>query len=126
MTRKKTLKQYAEEHGYGNELCIFLDKLEKNLDLTGLGLFVVFDAIEKKLHEYKVVKIALANRGRAFSEFLPGSTKKSKNVYTLEDWEKDGTEEFLKHCTPAGKFRYADFKYETHPNVDPWLFFAKR
>lgn len=109
----KTLKQAAQENGYGSDLCTFLDKLEKNLQLIGLGKYCVANALADGVAEYTVVKVALANIGRALSDFDPNPDpgEKSRNEYTIDDWAKAGAEEFAKHCTPAGRFRYGDFKY---------------
>jgi len=108
---EQTLKQFAQEHGYSSDLCEFLDKLEKNLDLIGLGKYCVASALDDDAAEYTVVKVALANIGRALSEFLPNSGEKSRDAYTIDEWAKEGEEEFAKHCTPSGRFRYGDFKY---------------
>lgn len=115
---EQTLKQAAQEHGYSSDLCVFLDKLEKNLQLIGLGKYYA-DVLAKKTAEYTVVKVALANIGRALSEFLPDSNEKSRDTYTIDDWAKEGEEEFAKHCTPAGRFRYGDFKYTQRPPYKP-------
>ena len=53
------------------------------------------------------------------SEFLPDNDEKSTNGYTIDDWEKAGADEFLKYCTPAGKFRYGDFKYRQKQKQEP-------
>lgn len=110
---EQTLKQVAQERGYSKDLCVFLDKLEKNLQLIGLGKYSVESALVEGAAEYTVVKVALANIGRAFSDLdsTPKTGEKSHNTYTTEDWAKHGEEEFTKHCTPAGQFRYRDFKY---------------
>ncbi len=116
---EQTLKQFAEKHEYGSDLCLFLDKLEYNMELLGLGKYCVEEAMESGAAEYKVVRVALANIGRCMTDFLPDNGEKSRNDYTVDDWEKAGADEFLKHCTPAGKFRYGDFKYRTKQKLEP-------
>ena len=108
---EKTLKQTAKEHGYNSDICVFLDKLEKNLQLLGIGKYCVEGSLSAGDPEYTVVKVALANIGRALSDFLPDDGEKSRNDYTTEDWAREGEAEFAKHCTPEGRFRYEDFKY---------------
>ena len=118
---EKSLAQAAREHGYSSDLCVFLDKLEKNLQLIGLGKYTVETALTQNTPEYAVVKIALANIGRAFSDLDidPFSSEKSRNKYTLDDWIEAGEDEFAKHCTPDGRFRYGDFKYIQRPPYKP-------
>lgn len=113
------MKQAAQEHGYSSDLCVFLDKLEKNLQLIGLGKYYVVDVLSRGTAEYTVVKVALANIGRALSEFLPDSSEKSRDAWTIDEWAKEGEEEFARHCTPAGRFRYGDFKYTRRQPCKP-------
>ncbi len=101
---KNTLKQTAAAHGYGNELCDFLDRLVNNIQLTGIGEYTVANAIEQELPEYSIVKIALANIGRVLGE------DSGTGAPNLAELEKAGEAEFVKHCTPSGKFRYGDYK----------------
>ena len=108
------LKQIAQEKGYSNEFCIFLDMLEKNIQLVGLGKYCVEKAIDGGMEEYIIIKVALANIGRAFSEFIPG--ERSRDECTIDEWAKRGEKEFRKHCTDSGRFRYEDFKY--NPPID--------
>ena len=91
-----------------------MDKLEKNLQLIALGKYYVLDVINEGADEYTIVKVALANIGRAFSEFIPG--ERSRDEYTVDEWAKEGEKEFRKHCTDSGRFRYEDFKY--NPPID--------
>lgn len=111
---ERTLKQAAQEYGYSSDLCEFLDKLEMNLQLVGLGKYYMEDVLTRGTAEYTVVKVALANIGRALSEFLPDSSEKSRDAWTIDEWTKEGEKEFFKHCTPAGRFRYEDFQYLSH------------
>ena len=108
------LKKHAEECGYRKELCDFLDVLEKNYDLDGIGTGPVYKAISQRLPEVAVVKIALANRGRLFSTGYSKTTLESgvkpEWEYTLEDWFARGEEEYKKHLDDNGMFKYSDFK----------------
>ena len=108
------MKQHAETHGYRKELCDFLDVLEKNFDLDGIGTGPVYQAISRNLPEEAVVKIALANRGRLFSTGYSQKTLdsgvKPEWEYTLEDWIARGEEEYKKHLDGDGNFKYSDFK----------------
>jgi len=108
------LKKHAEECGYGGELCIFLDVLEKNFDLDGIGTGPVYAAISQRLPEEAVVKIALANIGRLFgmgySKTTLASGVKPDWEYTHEDWIAQGEEEYKKHLDDNGKFKYSDFR----------------
>ena len=108
------LKKHAEEFGYGGELCNFLDVLEKNFDLDGIGTGPVYKAISQRLPEEGVVKIALANRGRLFSTGYSKTTLESgvkpEWEYTLEDWIAHGEEEYKQHLDDNDKFKYSDFK----------------
>ena len=108
------LKKHAEECGYGVELCNFVDVLEKNFDLYGIGLGSVYGAISHRLSEEDVVKIALANKGRWFSTGYSKTTLengvKPDWEYTLEDWIAHGEEEYKQHLDDNDKFKYSDFK----------------
>ena len=115
------LKKYAEERGYGVELCNFLDVLEKNFDLDGIGTGPVYEAISQRFSEEGVVKIALANRGRLFSTGYSQKTLdsgvKPEWEYTLEDWIARGDEEYKKHLDGDGNFKYSDFKIRVDEGV---------
>lgn len=114
---EETLKQVAEKKGCSKDLCIFLDKLEYNLQLMLLGKFCVMRVIEDGADEYTIVKVALANIGRCLSEFIPG--ERSRDEYTDDEWAKEGEEEFIKHCTDSGRFRYEDFTYKHREPYKP-------
>ena len=118
---EQTLKQAARNKGYSGDLCVFLDKLEKNMQLVGLGKYCVEEALADGAAEYTVVKVALANIGRAFTDFEQKTEdgEKSRNDYTTADWAKEGEDEFARHCTPTGKFRYGDFRYTPQQKYEP-------
>ena len=115
------LKKHAEECGYVGELCNFLDVLEKNNDLDGIGTGPVYEAISQGLPEAAVVKIALANIGRLFgmcySKTTLASGVKPEWEYTHEDWIARGEEEYKKHLDDNCKFKYTDFKIRGNEGV---------
>lgn len=121
MSKELTLKERAEECGYGGELCNFLDVLEKNFDLDGIGTGPVYKAISQRLPEEAIVKIALANRGRLFSTGYSKTTLESgvkpNWEYTHEDWIARGEEEYKKHLDDNGNFKYTDFKIRGNEGV---------
>ena len=115
------MKKHAEECDYGVELCNFLDVLEKNFDLDGVGVEPIHHAISERLPEESVVKIALANIGRLFgmsySKTTLASGVKPDWEYTHEDWSARGEEEYKKHLDDNGKFKYSDFKIRGNEGV---------
>ncbi len=106
------LMQQAKLNAYSQELCAFLEILEDNIELFGTGLCVVHSAIDAKLPEADIIKVALANVGHGMADCDIGlpNIGKSRNEYTLQDWIDEGEEEYLHHCTNEGKFRFDDFK----------------
>ena len=104
----------AHENGYGNDLCGFLDVLEKNLDLYMAGADAVLEALDANLPEDDVIKVALANVGRVFCMSYSKTTLdtgvKPDWDFSPQDWIARGEEKFRRHLDENGKFRFSDFK----------------
>lgn len=115
------LEKLAAKQEYGTELCRFLGVLEKNAQLVGIGADLVADAVAERREESGIVKIALACIGMAFVS--DDSTAGGGASYRLDDLEAEGLAEFAAHCTPAGNFRYWDFRLrEKKPETSGGLF----
>ena len=108
------LKEIAEQYGYSGELPAFLNDLQENLMVIGAGEYIVEDALKHRLPKYSIVKIALGNFGHFFDPDV-GPAAINYREPTLEEWEKQGEEEFKKHLDKDGKFRFSDFQLRLEP-----------
>ena len=107
---KYVLKETAERYGYHGELLDFLDYMELEGYLFGVGVDTVLEAIKNRLPQNEIVKIAFAREGCFFAETeIEGDDWKGEDETTLDEWAAQGEEEFKKHCDKAGHFRFNDF-----------------
>ena len=112
------LEKLARENGYSDDFCKFVGILEKNLDLVSLGKDIVVGAIRQGVEESETTKIALACTGMAFFNDDPivGSSDSQHSFVGLAE---AGEEEYKKHCSESGEFRYSDFKEYKFPDIYP-------